>query len=215
MRPPRDFDQGQGTPVEADAVQSDDRDERNRPMRADASRNLESLLHAAMSVFAEAGVDAPMRTIAARAGVGVGTLYRHFPQRSDLIKAVLQREVDAVADAAGALLAARPSGEALAEWMRNLVDLVATKRGLGPALHSGDPAYQGLPAYILGRLTPALQSMLDAAVAAGAIRADVDAQELLMAAVSLAAPAGGGDKAQGRRMIDLLVDGLRFGATAA
>lgn len=184
-------------------------------MRADASRNLDSLLHAAMNVFTELGVDAPMRTVAARAGVGVGTLYRHFPQRSDLIKAVLQREVDACAEAADNLLDTQPPGDALASWMRNLVDLVATKRGLGPALHSGDPAYQGLPAYILGRLMPALRGLLDAAAAAGTIRADVDAHELLLAAVSLAAPAGGGDKAQGRRMIDLLVDGLRFGATAS
>ena len=98
--------------------------------------------------------------------------------------------------------------------MQRLVDLVATKRGLGPALHSGDPAYQSLPDYVLGQLTPALRGLLDAAAAAGAIRADVDAAELLLAGLRLAAPASDGDPAQARRMVALLVDGLRFGAAA-
>ena len=93
------------------------------------------------------------------------------------------------------------------------MDFVAIKRGLGPALHSGEPAYQSLPDYVLGQLAPALRGLLDAAAAAGAIRADLDARELLLAALRLAAPASDGDAAQARRMMALLVDGLRFGAS--
>lgn len=188
------------------------RDAQGRPLRADARRNLDALLRAAMAVFAEAGVDAPMRTIAAEAGVGVGTLYRHFPQRSDLIRAIIQREVDACVEAAATLGATRAPAEALAAWVQRLVDFVATKRGLGSALHSGDPAYQSLPNYVLGQLTPALHRLLDAAAAAGEIRAGVDARELLLAALRLAAPASDGAAAEARRMVALLVDGLRFGA---
>jgi AcrR family transcriptional regulator len=189
--------------------------ERGRPVRADARRNVDAVLRAAMAAFTELGVDAPMRTIAAQAGVGVGTIYRHFPQRSDLIKAIIQREVDACVEAAASLAAAHEPGEALASWMQCLVDLVATKRGLGAALHSGDPAYQSLPDYVLGQLTPALRGLLDAAAAAGAIRgAEVDADELLLAGMRLAMPASDGDTAQARRMVALLVDGLRYGAGA-
>ncbi|EWY38614.1 TetR family transcriptional regulator [Skermanella stibiiresistens SB22] len=181
-------------------------------MRADARRNVDALLRAALTVFDKVGVDAPMRTIAAEAGVGVGTLYRHFPQRSDLIKAIIQREVHDCVEAAATLGKTQPPGDALAAWVQRLVDLVGTKRGLGSALHSGDPAYQALPNHVLGQLTPALRGLLDAAVLAGKIRSDVDARELLMAAMRLAAPASDGDTAEARRMVALLVDGLRFGA---
>ena len=198
--------------VEKDA---DGPDAESRPLRADARRNVDALLRAAMTVFAASGVDAPMRAIAAEAGVGVGTLYRHFPQRSDLIKAIIQREVDACVDAAATFAATQPPGEALASWVQRLVDLVAAKRGLGSALHSGDPAYQSLPDYVLGELTPALRSLLEAAVAAGQIRANVDARELLMAALRLASPASDGEPAEARRMVALLVDGLRFRASDA
>lgn len=166
-----------------------------------------------MTVFTDQGVDAPMRTIASKAGVGIGTLYRHFPQRSDLIKAIIQREVDACVEAAAAVAAAQKPEEALASWMQRLVDFVATKRGLGPALHSGDPAYQSLPDYVVGQLTPALSGLLDAAAADGVIRGAVDARELLFAGLRLAAPASDGDPDQARRMVALLVDGLRYGAT--
>ena len=196
-----------------DVDRAEARDEQNRPMRADARRNVDALLRAAMRVFAESGVDAPMRTIAAEAGVGVGTLYRHFPQRSDLIQAIIQREVDACVEAAVTLRTTQTPGEALASWVQRLVDLVATKRGLGPALHSGDTAYQSLPTYVFGQLTPALRGLLDAAVAAGEVRADVDARELLLATMRLAAPASDGEAAEARRMVTLLVDGLRAGAT--
>lgn len=199
--------------MEKDTDHRETESEGSSPMRADARRNLDALLQATMAVFAESGVDAPMRTIAAKAGVGVGTLYRHFPQRSDLIKAIIRREVDACVEAASTLAAAHKPGEALASWMQRLVDLVATKRGLGPALHSGDPAYQALPDYVLGQLTPALRGLLDAAAATGIIRADVDASELLFAGLRLAMPASAGDIAQARRMVALLIDGLRYGAS--
>jgi AcrR family transcriptional regulator len=199
--------------MEKDVDQPGAQDGSSRPVRADARRNVDALLRAAMAVFSKSGVDAPMRTIAAEAGVGVGTVYRHFPQRSDLIKAIIKREVDACVAAATTLGTTQTPDEALASWVEGLADFVATKRGLGPALHSGDPAYQALPDYVLGQLVPALRGLLDAAAAAGAIRADVDARELLLAALRLATPASDGDIAQARRMMALLVDGLRFGAS--
>jgi len=188
-------------------------DRKAGPVRADARRNVDAVLQAAMAVFDESGVDAPIRQIAQRAGVGVGTLYRHFPLRSDLIVAIVQKEVDACAGAAITLAKKHPPAEALARWMQRLVDLIATKRGLAMALHSGASAYQALPDYFLSRLTPALQTLLDAAVAAKAIRSGVDASEVLLATARLAMPAAEGDSAQARRMVSLLMDGLRFGAT--
>jgi len=180
-----------------------------RSVRADARRNLDALLCAAMEVFATSGVDAPVREIAEKAGVGVGTVYRHFPQRSDLIKALVRQEVDSCAEAAPALAAAHAPGEALSLWMQRFADLVMAKRGLAAALHSGDPAYESLPDYFLGKLGPALQGLLDTAAAAGAARTDVKAKELLLAAARLASA---GEAAQARRMMSLLVDGLRYGA---
>ncbi len=178
-------------------------------VRADARRNADALLRAALAVFTESGVDAPMRTIAAKAGVGVGTLYRRFPQRSDLIKAIIRRDLDAQVQAASTLAAKHGPGDALALWMGRLVDFVATKRDLGPALHSGDPAYQALPDFVLGQLTPVIRRLLDAAATSGVIRDDVDADELLNAGLRLATPVNGGDAAQARRMVALLTDGLR------
>jgi AcrR family transcriptional regulator len=185
------------------------RQEPVRQLRADAQRSLDALLHAAMDVFASAGVDAPMRSIAVAAGVGVGTLYRRFPQRSDLIKAIIQREVDDCVEAAATLAATLPPGAALTSWVQRLVGFVGTKRGLGAALHSGDTAYQALPNYVLGQLTPALSGLLDSAVAVGDARSGIDPGELLMAVLRLAAPASDGNTDEARRMVALLVDGLR------
>ncbi len=113
-----------------------------RPVRADARRNIDTLLEAAKAVFAASGVDAPVREVAAAAGVGLGTVYRHFPHRSDLVAAVFRREVDACAAAAQALAAEHEPGEALASWLRRYTRFIATKRGprLGPAL--GRPCVQ-------------------------------------------------------------------------
>src|ERR1700722_19369225 len=130
----------------------------DRRVRADAQRNIDTLLQTAMAVFATSGVDAPIREIAQKASVGVGTVYRHFPQRSDLIAAVFRREIDACADAAPVLAAEHEPGEALARWIQRYVAFIATKRGLAAALHSGDPAYDSLPAYFEKRLLPALRT---------------------------------------------------------
>ncbi len=183
-----------------------------RRLRADAQRNIGSLLEAAKAVFATAGVDAPAKEIADLAGVGVGTLYRHFPQRSDLVKAVFQREVDACADAAAVLAAAHAPGEALARWLHRYTEFLAAKRGLAPALHSGDAAYSALPGYFSQRLGPALESLLDAAIASGEIRAGISAQDLLGAVANLCLPVAGDGAAYSQRMVALLIDGLRYGA---
>lgn len=184
----------------------------DRRVRADAKRNIDALLQAAMAVFATSGVNAPVREIAEKAGVGIGTIYRHFPRRSDLIVAVFRREVDACADAAGVLASDREPGEALARWIQRYVDFISAKRGLAAALHSGNPAYDSLPGYFQRRLRPALKSLLEAAAAGGAVRAGVEPNDLLRAVASLCAPAPDGDPAHPRRMVALLVDGLRYGA---
>jgi AcrR family transcriptional regulator len=183
-----------------------------RRLRADAQRNIDSLLEAAKAVFATAGVDAPAKEIADLAGVGVGTLYRHFPQRSDLVKAVLEHEIDACADAAPALAAAQQPAAALALWLRRLTELVATKRGFAAALHSGDPAFDALPGYFYQRVGPALGALLEAAAAAGEIRADISAKDLLHAIALLCVPVPGEGRAYSQRMVDVLVDGLRYRA---
>ncbi|MCG6857037.1 MAG: TetR/AcrR family transcriptional regulator [Salaquimonas sp.] len=185
-----------------------------RRPRADALRNLDALLQAAKSVFASSGVDAPVREIADKAGVGIGTVYRHFPQRSDLITAVFRREIDACASAAPALAAEHEPGEALGLWIQRYVDFIATKRGLATALHSGDPAYQSLPIYFDSKLQPALRSLLDAAIATDDIRADVEPNELLHAVADLSASGGPAGSDRSRRMVALLVDGLRYGASS-
>ena len=184
-----------------------------RRMRADAQRKLRCLLDAAMEVFQRSGVDAPVREIAERAGVGLGTVYRHFPQRSDLIKAVFQSQVDACADAASELAAQHEPGEALARWMQRYVDFVATKRGLAAALRSGDPAYSALPGLFNTRMLPAMKTLLDAAVASGAVRAGIGAEDLLHAVSNLCSVSYQKEPARARRMVALLVDGLRYGAT--
>lgn len=189
------------------------RDRKDRRVRADAQRNIDALLQSAVAVFATSGVDAPVREIAEKAGVGVGTVYRHFPQRSDLIVAVFCHEVDACADAASDLAAEHEPGEALAQWMQRYVDFIAAKRGLAAALHSGNPAFDTLPAYFQKRLQPALRTLLEAAVAAGEVRAGVDADDLLRAVASLCTPARDGSTEHARRMVALLVDGLRYGAS--
>ena len=184
-----------------------------RPVRADARRNIDALLDAATAVFLAAGVDAPVRAIADRAGVGIGTVYRHFPRRADLIAAVFRHEVDACADAAAALAARHGPADALVRWVGRYADLIRAKRGLAAALHSGDPAYAALPGHFEGRLLPALAGLLDAAAAAGAVRRGVDPADLLWAVASLCGSQRDPDPASVRRMIGFLLDGLRYGVT--
>jgi AcrR family transcriptional regulator len=185
-----------------------------RPLRADAQRNNDALLKAALAVFATSGVDAPVREIAERAGVGIGTVYRRFPRRSDLIVAVLRNEVDACADAAFTTAAEYKAGDALERWLQRLVDFIATKRGLAAALHSGDPAFDALPDYLEARLGPALKMLLEAAISAGDVRAGADADDLLQAVASFSHGRHGGP-AYARRMVALLLDGLRYSAKPA
>lgn len=183
-----------------------------RRQRIDARRNIDSLLEAAKTAFATSGVDAPAREIADLAGVGVGTLYRHFPRRSDLVTAVFQREVDACADAAPALSAVHPPGAALAKWLHRYTEFLATKRGLATALHSGDPAFDALPGYFMQRLGPALGALLEAAAEGGEIRTDTSAEDLLHAVAQLCQPVPDDGAAHSQRMVALLIDGLRYGA---
>ena len=161
-----------------------------RPLRADARRNSEALVDAAKAVFSRSGVEAPAKEIADAAGVGVGTLYRHFPRRSDLVVAVFKHEVDACADAAGPLAEQNPPFEALALWLYRFTDFVGTKHGLAQALHSGDPAFDELPAYFRARFGPALTTLLTAASDAGAIQTELSVDELLYAVARLCQPIG-------------------------
>ncbi len=182
----------------------------DRRVRVDAQRNTDALLEAALAVFTTSGVDAPVREIAEKAGVGIGTVYRHFPLRSALIAAVFRREIDACADAAPILADEYAPFEALAHWMQRYAAFIATKRGLAKALHSGDPAFDALPAYFEARLQPALRTLLASAGAAGEVRTDVDADDLLRAVASLCLSASEDGASQAQRMVALLIDGLRF-----
>ena len=183
----------------------------SRPKRADAQRKMNALLKAALDVFAESGVDAPVREIAKRAGVGIGTLYRHFPQRSELIVAVYRSQVDECAEAAAKLAGRYEPFEALARWMQRFVDFIATKRGMARGLNSSDPAYSALPGYFFSRLGPELQMLLDAAVESKAIRPGFKANELLQAVAALGRGAPDEQPVHLRKMVELLVDGLRYG----
>lgn len=179
-----------------------------RQVRADAQRNEDAVLEAAKTVFATSGVDAPVREISAQAGVGIATLYRRFPKRSDLIAAVFRREVDACAAAAEALAAENPPEQALALWLKRFRAFIGTKKGLAAALHSGDGAYAELPGYFRSNFEPALQGLLRAASAT--IRQDVDAYDLLRAIGNLAVAHDDDGAAHADRMLDLLIDGLRL-----
>ena len=180
-----------------------------RPRRADARRNVDALVVAARAVFASSGVDAPAKEITDLAGLGVGTLYRHFPQRSDLVKAVVESGIDAVADAGPALSASREPMAALTEWTHRFTELLAAKRGLASALHSGDPAFAELPRYFLRRLGPTLAALLEAAVADGTARDDISAEDLLHALTQLSQPVPGQGPEHNQRVVAVLLDGLR------
>jgi AcrR family transcriptional regulator len=176
--------------------------------RADARRNEAALLDAAASVFVVSGVAAPVRDIAAAAGVGMGTIYRHFPTRADLIIAVYRHQVDACAEAGPALLASAPPYAALRQWIDLFVDFLVTKHGLAAALQSDKDRFENLHAYFLDNLVPVCDQLLDAAAAAGEIQSGVDAYGLMRAIGSLCAGVGGDSRYDARRMVGLLVAGL-------
>ncbi|AUW57828.1 TetR family transcriptional regulator [Sphingobium sp. SCG-1] len=175
-------------------------------LRADAKRSEEAVIKAARDLFAAEGIDVPNRTIAQAANVGVGTLYRRFPTRADLIAAVFRQEIDACARAAGELAGTQPPFEALADWLRRFAAFIMTKRGFSTALHSGDSAYAGLPVHFEERLYPALDGLLAEVRKVKAIRADVTADDLVKAVARLVAPE---DTGLGERMLEILIDGLR------
>src|ERR1700759_5108217 len=173
----------------------------DRPMRADAQRNFAALVGAAKVVFAQSGVSAPAKEIADAAGVGVGTLYRHFPRRSDLVTAVFKQEVDACADAAVPLAGHPPPFVALERWLYRFTEFVATKHGLAQALPSGDPAFDELPAYFRARFGPALADLLTTASTAGEIDTNLTVDELLYAVARLCQPIGDAGPEQSRRLV--------------
>jgi AcrR family transcriptional regulator len=178
--------------------------------RADARRNEAALLDAAAAAFVASGVGVPVRDIAARAGVGVGTIYRHFPTRADLIVAVYRHQVEACAEAGPALLASsRTPHAALARWISLFVDFLVTKHGLAEALQSDRAAFQTLHAYFLDCLVPVCAQLLDAAAAAGQIRPGTDAFELMLGVGNLCIGADSTPRYDARRMVGLLIAGLR------
>ncbi|MFE9336238.1 TetR/AcrR family transcriptional regulator [Streptomyces sp. NPDC007063] len=180
------------------------------PKRKDVRRNQRALLNAAAAVFVASGVDAPVRDIAAEAGVGVGTVYRHFPTRADLVIAVYRHQVDACAEAGPALLADSPTPrEALERWVGLFVDFLVTKHGLAAAMQGDSAGFETLHAYFLERLLPVCTELLDAAAAAGEIRSDLDAYHLMRGIGNLCIGAESDPRYDARRLVEILVAGLR------
>ncbi|AQW49782.1 TetR/AcrR family transcriptional regulator [Streptomyces violaceusniger] len=181
-----------------------------RPKRADARRNEKALLEAAAAVFVTSGVEAPIRDIAAKAGVGTATIYRHFPTRADLIVAVYRHQVEALAEAGPALRATSETPHAaLGRWIDLFVDFLVTKHGLAAVLQSDDPCFDPLHSYFLDRLLPVCTQLLDAAADAGEIRTGQDAYELMRGVGSLCAGAGTDPRYNTRHLVELLIAGLR------
>jgi AcrR family transcriptional regulator len=178
--------------------------------RADARRNEQTLLDAAAAAFVEKGVDVPVRDIAAKAGVGVGTIYRHFPTRADLVVAVYRHQVEACVAAGAELLGSgvRPHA-ALAAWVDLLVDFLITKHGLAEALRSDDATMKTLHGYFIERLLPVCTRLLEAAVTAGEVRSDVEPFALMYGVGNLCVGAGRDPRYDARRMAGVLVAGLR------
>jgi AcrR family transcriptional regulator len=178
-----------------------------RKPRADAQRNRERLVDAAKAAFAEAGAEVSLEEIARRAGVGIGTLYRHFPSRDAIVAAVYRREVQQMADAAARLLTSTAPGDALHEWMRLFVDYIATKKVVASAL--GSMAGEIYAASGL-RIIDAITLLVERARTAGDIRADADPNDVLRALIGFTyGNAGPGWEASARRLIDILMGGLR------
>ena len=186
----------------------------DRRPRADAVRNRDLLLTAASDAFAARGADVPLEDIARRAGVGIGTLYRHFPTREALVEAVYRHEVDTLCERADQLLATMPPDQALAEWMQLFVRHVATKKGMASVLK---PLLNSNPTFssqVMGRAQASASKLLEAGVAAGTIRADVDGADLLRAVGGICMSTDQERSEASERLVGLLFDGLRHGAAA-
>jgi AcrR family transcriptional regulator len=187
-----------------------------RPLRSDARRNREKLLDVAATAFAEAGTNASLEDIARQAGVGIGTLYRHFPTREHLVEQVYRHGVEALGAAAEELARQHAPDVALEEWMQRFVFYIATKRGMADSLRILMTTNSDLFAKASGLVPLTLQRLLDAAAAAGTIRGDIEASEILQALSGLySAPAAPDWQLRARRLIGLIIDGLRWGAPHA
>lgn len=181
-----------------------------RKPRADSLRNREQLLAAAKAAFAEAGPDVALEEVARRAGVGIGTLYRHFPSREALLAAVYQREVEQLTASADRLLAQRPPLEAFEAWLRLLVDYIATKRVVAPALQAASDEGAKLYAASGTPVADAMDRMAAALIASGAVRAGIEPEDLLRIVMGLAQGYERPDWApSARRLIGVVVAGLR------
>ena len=184
-----------------------------RKPRVDAVRNRERVLEAAKAVFSAGGPDASLEAVARRAGVGIGTLYRHFPTREALFEAVYRREVQQLGELAEQLKSEPDPVEALRRWLRSNVEFVGTKKGMTTALALAVKPSSELTAFSFERLTRAVGALLDRAVAAGAIRADVSPEDLLRALIGMCymhdQP---GWQTSVMRLLDVFVDGLRLTA---
>ncbi|MFF3401912.1 TetR/AcrR family transcriptional regulator [Streptomyces sp. NPDC002659] len=182
----------------------------SRGKRADAQRNRQTVLDAAAEVFVTSGVDAPIRQIAAQAGVGMATIYRHFPTRADLVTAVYRHQIEACAEAGPKLLASAGSPlDALRQWIDLFVDFLVTKHGLADALQSDSDRFAALHAYFLDRLLPVCAQLLDAAVEAGDIRPGTQPYELMRGIGNLCIGRDNDPRYDPRRLIALLLQGLQ------
>ena len=187
-----------------------------RVLRADARRNHDQLLVSAGELFAERGIDVPLEEIAKRAEVGIGTLYRHFPTRDALNEAVYRREVETLCDGVDELIATHTPDDALASWMAAFVAYVARKRGMAVALKSALGADAELFSFSRRRIYDALDQLLANAIAAQVIRADVDSEDLIGAISGICmASDSAGWAARTNRLVELLIDGLRYRAPSA
>lgn len=184
-----------------------------RPLRADAQRNRDRLVEVAAQAFAQDGVDASLEEIAKRAGVGIGTLYRHFPTREHLVEVVYRREVEGLCHAAEELAAEHPADIALELWMQRFVDYIATKRGLATSLRLLLTTNSTLFSDTSGRVSAAMRRLIEGAASTGKIRADVDASDVMHALGGIySAPNTPDWRERSGRLVKLLMDGLRFGA---
>jgi AcrR family transcriptional regulator len=181
-----------------------------RKLRADGQRNRERLMQIAKAAFADVGADISLEEIARRAGVGIGTFYRHFPTRDAIVEAVYRRQVEQLAGAANRLLASLAPGAALQEWMRLFVDYIATKKVMVAALSAIVGGASELYAFSGAQITGAMTLLVERATAAGDIRADVDPNDLLRALVGFTYGNSSPNwQASALRLIDILMDGLR------
>jgi AcrR family transcriptional regulator len=178
-------------------------------LRADAQRNRDKLLSAALTLLGEAGPDVPLEAVAREAGVGIGTLYRHFPTREALLEAVYRNEVLQLSEAADALLAEHPPDQALALWMDRFLGYAETKRGMRDALKAIISSSELFADARRSQLA-AIERLLAAGVEAGTLRPDVDAEDVLHAMGAVWSLSGDGWDERARRVLALVIDGLRY-----